>query len=91
MKKIYMMNDNGEMNLITVSSTATKEDAADTLTAETGGDCIGPNDAEESKELAYLQDNWDSLEEMSAEEENERIAHLADEWGLEPQDIDYLR
>ncbi|WP_294855903.1 hypothetical protein [uncultured Oscillibacter sp.] len=91
MKKIYMPSDSGERFLITVASTATKEDAADTLTAETGGDCIGPEDAEESDELAYLLDNWDSLEEMSAEEEDERIAHLADEWGLEPQAIDYLR
>lgn len=76
--------------MITVSSEATKEDALETATGETGGNCFGPADSEEWVE-DFISENWDSFEEMEPEEVEERILHLAEERGLEPEDLDYLR
>lgn len=82
--------DGTERYLITVSSGSAKEDALDTVTGETGGNCFGPADAEEWVE-DFISENWDSFEEMDSEEVEERILHLAEEWGLDPEELDYLR
>lgn len=82
--------DGAESYMITVSSEATKEDAIETVTGETGGNCFGPADPEEWVE-EFISDYWDTFEEMEPEEEEERILHLAEEWGLESEDLDYLR
>ena len=95
MKKIYFEKETGAM-LITVSSAATIENFVDSLTAETegytlcggGDDFIDDMDCEE---IQFVRDNWNGLEEVNKEEENEIIAYLADCWGLEEEDIDYLR
>jgi hypothetical protein len=90
MKKIYMIDENtGERFLLTVSSAATPEAAHETITAETGGSCIGPADDAE-QELAELISRWDELQEMSKEEAAARISHLAEEWGLAPGELEYL-
>jgi hypothetical protein len=90
MKKIYMIDENtGGRFLLTVSSAATPENAHETLTAETGGSCIGPGDDAE-RELAEVLARWGELEEMGRGEIDERISHLAEEWGLAPGELEYL-
>ena len=95
MKKIYFETETGNM-LITVSSAATIENFVDSLTVETEGStlCGGGDDfidCMDCEEIQFVRDNWNGLEEVNKEEENEIIAYLADCWGLEEEDIDYLR
>jgi len=83
--------DGTERFLLTISSdAATPEEAVETVTGETEGPCFGPADDEEWVR-DFIAENWDTFEEMGAEEEEERILHLASEWGLDPKDLNYLR
>lgn len=83
--------DGTERFLITISSSAkTLEEAMETVTGETGGTCFGPEDAEDWVE-EFISENWDSFAEMEKEDEDERISHLADEWGITVEDLGYLR
>lgn len=95
MKKCYEYNENnGERYMITISSSATKDSWEDSFTAETGGYCIGPADLCDGCDEHYAEfvaGNWESFEEMEDDEEEERIQHLAEEWGLDESDLEYLR
>jgi hypothetical protein len=91
MKKLYWKNDKtNDRKVFTVSSNATKGNFAETLTLifESIG-CFGPDDFIKENVYKYLQ--WDKFEEMSQEEENERIKFLANEWGLKAEELEYLR
>lgn len=92
MKKIYMQADDcTESFMLTVSSSATIDNFHETFTAETGGNCLGPADYEDSlPEVSYILENWGKMKEMPPEEAAERIAHLADEWGLNPGELQFL-
>lgn len=90
MKKTYITRA-GERNIITISSSATLDDFEESITAETGGGCLGPGDAEYmAEEREAIRTNWSQLEEMPEGEARERVEHLAKEWGLEPDQLDYL-
>lgn len=90
MKKTYITRA-GERNIITISSSASLDNFEETLTAETGGGCLGPGDAEYmAEERETIRAGWNQLEEMPEAEARERVEHLAKEWGLEPEELEYL-
>lgn len=99
MKKLYYAYYENEMDvcrfdcvesyLITISSSATKKNFHESFTAETGGDCLGPDDISDDY-LDFIIENWDRFEEMSSSDAAERIEHLAEEWELSAEELSYL-
>lgn len=78
-------------DIYTISSAVmTPEEAIDTLTLTTEGYCLGPEDLCDT-DPEFLAENFADFEEMSVYDEDVRINHLAEEWGLTPAEIDYLR
>lgn len=103
MKKLYYgiyngeieVHRNGEAYMLTISSSAeTVDEAMESITGETGGNCFGPNESyDEGMEWlhGFLEHNLKYFEDMDSDEEQERIKHLADEWKLNPEELEYLR
>ena len=93
MKKFdYLVSVSGETCTVYFSSEAkTPEEALKTASVETAGPCLGPADIEDDIEIAALiAYKFNTAEEISAEEAAERIAHLAEEWGLTPEVLSYM-
>lgn len=90
--ELHRWGSGTESFLVTISSSATPDNAFETLTAETAGQCLGPGDDDFLFSLLceLVRKEFSHFEEMSEEETSERIEHLAEEWGLEPREIDYL-
>ena len=96
MKKFYYIEEGTQerCRVCFSSKATTPEQAMETLTMETGGNCLGPSDFENEayeEALTMVEENWDDAEEMSEEEAHERIEHLADEWGLAIDELEYLK
>lgn len=94
--KTFGYFDGLEHNAIFFSSSAkTPEEAMETITATTAGNCLGPIDMEEDETysifFALVKDNFKDADEMSKAETDARIAHLAEEWGLPLAELEYLR
>lgn len=95
MKKFYYTEKGTQERCRVCFSSKAKnpEQAMETLTMETGGNCLGPSDWENEayeEALHMVTENWNDAEEMSVEEARERIEHLADEWGLNESELEYL-
>lgn len=84
-----------EVNYYTFSSAAaTPEEAIDSLTLETAGSYLGPDDfcnsvAEEA--VAYLSVHWNEAQEMPDADADKYISTLAECWGLSHAELDYLK
>ena len=96
MKKFYYIEEGTKERCRVCFSSSAKspEQAMESLTMETGGNCLGPSDFENEayeEALTMVEENWDDAKEMSAEETQERIEHLADEWGLAEEALEYLK
>lgn len=96
MRKIYYTEEGTQerCRICFSSSAESPEQAMESLTMETSGNCLGPADFvdEAYKEaLALVTENWEYAEEMSEEEAHDRIEHLADEWGLSEKELEYLK
>ena len=77
------------------SGACTFEDIERSLNTETGGGNITVMSyddwADALEEIAYAADHITDFVEMSAEAEQERIEHLAYEWGMPVSELAYLR
>lgn len=94
MKKFYYQDGPERCRVCFSSLAKTPDEAMESITMETAGNCIGPSDFYDdfySETLAMVKDNWSGAEEMSEEEAQERIEHLADEWGLPKEELEYLK
>ena len=96
MKRFYYTEEGTQERCRVCFSSKAKnpEQAMETLTMETGGNCLGPSALENEayeEALALVTENWDDAEEMSEAEAKERIEHLADEWGLDESELEYLK
>lgn len=94
MKKFYYQDGPESCRVCFSSAAKTPEEAMESLTMETTGNCLGPSDFCDdfyTETLALVTENWSIAEEMNAEETQERIEHLADEWGLEEKELEYLK
>lgn len=95
MKRIRDYTGKVEVNYYTFSSAAaTPEEAIDTLTLETCGPYLGPDDfyneiADEA--IAYLSAHWNEAEEMPDADANEYISTLAECWNLSADELAYLK
>lgn len=94
MKSFIYSSDPGFCRMYFSSSAATPEQALESLTVETGGACLGPEDLDgDDREwtLAAVADNFDSAEQMTEVDADARISHLSEEWGIAPEHLQYLK
>ena len=99
MKKFFYQENTDTCAAYFSSSASTVEEALDTFQCETGGPCMGPEDFEDNDDhqanrawaTDLLEENFRWAEEISDEEADARIAHLADEWGVPACELDYLK
>lgn len=94
MKKFYYQDGPEKCRACFSSKAKMPEEAMESLTMETSGNCLGPADWYDEhydEALVMVKENWNDAEEMSEEETTERINHLADEWGLTIEELEYLK
>lgn len=101
MKKIYYIMESGEPMLycgdkwehylVTAASDATAENVMQTVTGQKDdGTVFGPGDDNGWIEK-FLRGNLKYMEEMRPKKEDEWIGTLAEQWGTDESDLNYLR